>query len=79
MTKRHPSIIQFTLPEALACPLPTEERGIRRDQVRLMVSKQDGEQIRHHLFQDLADVLKAGDVLVVNTSATVAAVGGVAN
>ena len=73
MTKRHPSIIQFTLPEALACPLPTEERGIRRDQVRLMVSEQDGEQISHHLFQDLADVLKAGDVLVVNTSATVPA------
>mgnify|MGYP000102447023 CR=1 FL=1 len=73
MTKQHSEIFQFTLPEKLACPKPTEERGLHRDQVRLMVSNQDGKQIGHHSFQDLAKLLNTGDVLVVNTSSTIPA------
>ena len=73
MTKQHSPIFQFTLPAELACPLPTEERGLHRDEVRLMVSNYDGQQIGHNHFSDLPQLLNAGDVLVVNTSATIPA------
>jgi S-adenosylmethionine:tRNA ribosyltransferase-isomerase len=48
---------------------PPELRGLRRDGVRLMVATPAG--IRHTFFYRLGDQLSAGDVLVVNTSATV--------
>ena len=48
---------------------PAEERGIDRDGVRLLVATPDG--LDHARFHDLPDHLHAGDVLVVNTSATV--------
>lgn len=67
------SPIHFELPQQLACPLPTEERGIARDEVRLLVSNHDGDDIQHRKFKELADYLTEGDVLVVNDSATVAA------
>ncbi|HXH79173.1 S-adenosylmethionine:tRNA ribosyltransferase-isomerase [Nocardioides sp.] len=51
-------------------PQPAEERGLARDEVRLLVGTPDG--IDHARFRDLPDHLGAGDVLVVNTSATVA-------
>lgn len=63
-------IIQFDLPEHLACPQPTEERELLRDEVRLLVTTGSGE-INHSLFRDLPAYIKPGDVLVVNTSATV--------
>ncbi|MCF6377979.1 S-adenosylmethionine:tRNA ribosyltransferase-isomerase [Nocardioides KLBMP 9356] len=52
-------------------PQPAEERGLARDEVRLLVGTPDG--ISHERFRDLPDHLGAGDVLVVNTSATIAA------
>ena len=52
-------------------PQPAEERGLARDQVRLLVATPDG--LSHGRFADLPDHLRAGDVLVVNTSATLAA------
>ncbi len=52
-------------------PRPAEERGIARDEVRLLVATPDG--LSHERFRDLPDHLRAGDVLVVNTSATIAA------
>lgn len=67
------STIQFELPTQLACPLPTEERGVARDQVRLLVTSENGESIEHSHFDRLADFLQAGDLLVVNTSATLPA------
>ena len=51
-------------------PRPAEARGLARDEVRLLVGTPDG--IDHVRFRDLPDHLTAGDVLVVNTSATVA-------
>jgi S-adenosylmethionine:tRNA ribosyltransferase-isomerase len=48
---------------------PPELRGLRRDGVRLMVVTPDA--IRHTFFYRLGDQLSAGDVLVVNTSATI--------
>ena len=67
-----PSIIQFDLPRQLACPKPTEERNMKRDDVRLLVTTGSG-QIHHTTFNHLASFLQKGDVLVVNTSATIAA------
>jgi S-adenosylmethionine:tRNA ribosyltransferase-isomerase len=48
---------------------PPEARGLRRDEVKLMVSEIDGG--LHHLrFHQLPSVLRRGDLLVVNASGT---------
>ena len=60
---------RFTFPEDRTATEPPEQRGLRRDGVRLMVATPAG--IRHTFFNRLSDQLSAGDVLVVNTSATV--------
>jgi len=67
-----PCIIQFDLPQQLACPKPTEQRNMKRDEVRLLVTTGSGE-IHHTAFNHLTSFLQKGDVLVVNTSATIAA------
>lgn len=67
-----PSVIQFDLPQYLACPTPTEERNLERDEVRLLVSTNSGE-IEHTTFNHFPSFLQEGDVLVVNTSATIPA------
>ncbi|MDQ0841916.1 S-adenosylmethionine:tRNA ribosyltransferase-isomerase [Streptomyces sp. V1I6] len=59
------------VPEELSARVPAEERGSGRDDVRLLVSR--GTEVSHHHFRDLPGRLRAGDVLVVNTSATLAA------
>lgn len=51
-------------------PRPAEARGLGRDGVRLLVGTPQG--IVHARFRDLPRHLRAGDVLVVNNSATVA-------
>ena len=60
------------LPEPIAGTEPAEERGSGRDDVRLMVSRA-GSPPTHHRFPDLPSLLAPGDVLVVNTSATLPA------
>jgi S-adenosylmethionine:tRNA ribosyltransferase-isomerase len=50
---------------------PPEARGLARDGVRLLVATPDG--LAHARFADLPRFLAPGDLLVVNTSATVAA------
>lgn len=50
---------------------PPEARGIARDGVRLLVAEPDA--IHHVRLRDLPDLLKPGDLLVVNTSKTLAA------
>jgi S-adenosylmethionine:tRNA ribosyltransferase-isomerase len=57
----------FELPAALEATRPPVER----DGVRLMVA--EGERIEHATFRELPRFLRAGDLLVVNTSATVGA------
>ena len=59
----------FSSPEDHTATEPPELRGLRRDGVRLLVATPAG--IRHTSFYRLGDQLRAGDVLVVNTSATV--------
>lgn len=63
--------LEFTLPDTLAAHEPPEARGLGRDGVRLLVSTADS--VAHHRFTELPSLLRAGDVLVVNTSATVPA------
>ncbi|MFG3285883.1 S-adenosylmethionine:tRNA ribosyltransferase-isomerase [Streptomyces sp. NPDC048111] len=63
--------IVVRVPPELFASVPAEVRGRGRDDVRLMVSR--GTAVTHHAFGELAGQLRAGDVLVVNTSATLAA------
>jgi S-adenosylmethionine:tRNA ribosyltransferase-isomerase len=60
---------RFASSEERTATEPAELRGLRRDGVRLMVATAAG--IRHTVFHRLCYQLRAGDVLVVNTSATV--------
>jgi S-adenosylmethionine:tRNA ribosyltransferase-isomerase len=61
----------FELPAGLEAGQPPEARGVARDEVRLLVADSSG--LRHERFAALGQFLRAGDVLVVNTSATLAA------
>jgi S-adenosylmethionine:tRNA ribosyltransferase-isomerase len=64
---------QFILPPELEARQPAEYRGLRRDQVRLLVlPRYEGASI-HTRFDTLGDYLQAGDLLVVNTSRTLPA------
>ncbi len=60
----------FDLPSNLEAAEPPEARGLRRDEVRLMVSWRGDDAIEHIAFRNLPDVLCAGDVVVINTSGT---------
>jgi len=63
----------FTLPPHLEAAEPPEARGLRRDDVRLLVSRVDTDAISHSRFSDLPRWLSPGDLLVVNTSRTLKA------
>ncbi len=52
----------YDLPEELIAQTPAEPR----DSSRLLVYHRDTKEIEHKIFRDIADYLKAGDVLVVN-------------
>ncbi|MFI7353106.1 S-adenosylmethionine:tRNA ribosyltransferase-isomerase [Streptomyces avidinii] len=62
------------IPPHLVARIPAEQRGpgLGRDAVRLLVSR-GAEQVSLHAFRELPGLLRAGDVLVVNTSTTLAA------
>jgi S-adenosylmethionine:tRNA ribosyltransferase-isomerase len=60
----------FTLPPHLEASEPPEVRGLRRDDVRLLVSRIDSDEIAHSRFSQLGAWLSPGDLLVVNTSGT---------
>lgn len=67
--------VAWRVPAALSARVPAEQRGSGRDDVRLLVSR--GCAVSHHAFRELPGQLRAGDVLVVNTSMTLpAAVNG---
>ncbi|MFI1727076.1 S-adenosylmethionine:tRNA ribosyltransferase-isomerase [Streptomyces sp. NPDC020489] len=61
------------VPAELSARVPAEQRGpgLDRDAVRLLVSR--GTAVAHHAFAELPRLLRAGDLLVVNTSPTLAA------
>jgi S-adenosylmethionine:tRNA ribosyltransferase-isomerase len=71
------SALAFELPPALEATAPAEERGLERDGVRLLVADASDGAIFHARFSELADLLSAGDLVVINVSATLpAAVAG---
>jgi S-adenosylmethionine:tRNA ribosyltransferase-isomerase len=63
-------LIEFSLPSELEASAPPEARGLRRDQVRLMVSNYSTDQVRHIRFYNIDKYLNEGDILVINTSRT---------
>jgi S-adenosylmethionine:tRNA-ribosyltransferase-isomerase (queuine synthetase) len=65
--------IPFTLPAELEAHDPPEARGLARDGVRMLVSRRSSGEIGHHGFRDLPGLLLPGDLLVVNTTATLPA------
>jgi S-adenosylmethionine:tRNA ribosyltransferase-isomerase len=68
-----PTPIGFVLPAELEAHEPPEARGLARDEVRLLVTAGDGRQVMHGTFRDLPGFLDAGDLVVVNDSATLPA------
>ncbi|MGW0583286.1 S-adenosylmethionine:tRNA ribosyltransferase-isomerase [Streptomyces sp. NPDC002920] len=65
--------LAVSVPDELSARVPVEQRGPGRgrDDVRLLVSR--GTDVTHHAFRELPCLLRAGDLLVVNTSPTLAA------
>lgn len=62
---------RFVLPPGVEAAEPPEHRGLARDGVRLLAVDSHGVSTRH--FRELPDLLEPGDMVVVNTSATLAA------
>jgi S-adenosylmethionine:tRNA ribosyltransferase-isomerase len=67
------SALAFTLPPEREAHEPPEARGIPRDGVAMLVSRGAAGEIGHHAFTGLPGLLLPGDLLVVNTSATLPA------
>jgi S-adenosylmethionine:tRNA ribosyltransferase-isomerase len=65
-------LIDFELKAAHQATEPPEARGLRRDEVRLLVSHAD-DALEHRVFHELPSLLNAGDLLVVNASGTLKA------
>ena len=65
--------LNFELPTELEASVPPEARGITRDAVRLMVAYKSDNHLVHANFNELPRFLDAGDLVVVNTSGTLAA------
>jgi S-adenosylmethionine:tRNA ribosyltransferase-isomerase len=65
--------LAFTLPPEREAHEPPEARGLPRDGVAMLVSRGAAGEISHHAFTELPSLLLPGDLLVVNTSATLPA------
>ena len=63
--------LTFTLPGELSASEPPEARGLARDGVRLLVAGPEG--MAHTRFAALPEHLRPGDLVVINTSPTLAA------
>jgi len=64
---------EFVLPASLEAHEPPEARGLPRDAVRMLVSRRASGEISQHGFADLPGLLLPGDLLVINTTATLPA------
>ncbi len=67
------ALTDFTLPPELEAREPAEARGVARDGVRMLVSRRRTGELTHHPFGELENLLLPGDLLVVNTTATIPA------
>jgi S-adenosylmethionine:tRNA ribosyltransferase-isomerase len=66
-----PSTLLFDASDIRSAKEPPEARGVPRDGVRLLVARPTS--VTHAVFADLPAFLEPGDLVVVNTSATLAA------
>jgi S-adenosylmethionine:tRNA ribosyltransferase-isomerase len=73
---RATTVLDFALRPDLEAHEPPEARGLARDGVRLLVGWASTGEVSHRRFTDLPALLRPGDVLVVNTSATLPAAVG---
>lgn len=64
----------FALPAELSAREPPERRGLSRDGVRLLVIDRRTHRVEHTRFPHIAEFLRAGDLLVFNSSRTLPAV-----
>ena len=53
MSAALPELPHFRIPDGGEATVPPEDRGLRRDHVRLLVARPDG--VRHRRFADLGD------------------------
>jgi S-adenosylmethionine:tRNA ribosyltransferase-isomerase len=67
------ALARFELPARLEAHEPPEARGLERDEVRMLVTERGSGRVLDARARDLPAVLAPGDLLVVNTSATVPA------
>ena len=67
----HP--LSFALPAELEAPAPPEYRGMTRDAVRMLVATRSDGALVHSTFSELPRFLDEGDLVVINTSGTLAA------
>lgn len=65
--------LRFDLPPHLEAATPPEARGLTRDGVRMLVATRHDNGIVHATFSDVPQFLDAGDLVLVNTSGTLAA------
>jgi S-adenosylmethionine:tRNA ribosyltransferase-isomerase len=65
--------VAFELPERLEAHGPPEARGLARDEVRMLVAPRADGELSHRRVRDLPAVLAPGDLLAINTSATLPA------
>ena len=65
--------LSFELPPELEASSPPESRGMTRDAVRMLVAHRDDASLVHTHFSELPRFLDEGDLVVLNTSGTLAA------
>ena len=68
-----PDPFDFELPQELVAADPVEAEGLARHDVRLLVASRSDGCLVDTAFRRLPEFLEAGDLVVVNTSATLAA------
>src|SRR6202034_4575313 len=66
-------LLSFELPRELEASVPPEARGITRDAVRMLVATKSTLGLVHTYFSEIPRLLDEGDLVVVNTSGTLAA------
>ncbi|WP_030160157.1 S-adenosylmethionine:tRNA ribosyltransferase-isomerase [Glycomyces sp. NRRL B-16210] len=67
------SPFEFALEAAMEADRPAEARGSARSDVRMLVTDKATGTIGHHRFEELAALVRPGDLLVVNNSTTLPA------
>jgi len=67
------ALARFELPARLEAHEPPEARGLARDEVRMLVTERASGDVLDLHARDLPEVLAPGDLLLVNTSATIPA------